>query len=449
LVNVITIKFINSPNVSNLIKLINMKIQMKSRNVLVSLIAIVATVFLIATVSAATITDPADVFIFVDGSPSLNALSPLSVTPGETISVKVVFTAADSDPTKVDIYENVRVEAEINGEDDDTETETGKFDAIEGTTYKKTLRIDVPDDLDDDLDAEYELEITIKNKDDRVVVTFPLTVQRESFKFDIAAINTPQSVEAGDTLPVDVVLTNTGRRNLDEIFVTASLPGLGVQRTVFFPEDLVAIEDEDLPGVDEDDEDTIVGRVLLSIPDNAEAGIYSLEVDVDADDGDATASRTTQIVIENEFLGNEVIATVTGKSATVGEDAEFQLLIVNPSDSLKVYKVIPETSEGLTTSVSASVLAIPAGSSKTVSVIARASDEGTYNFGVNVFEGDNLLNKVTFTSSVKGSSAVGSSNPVVVLTIVLAIIFIVLLIVLIALLSRKPEKSEEFGESYY
>lgn len=418
---------------------------MTSRNVLVSLIAIVATVFLVASVSALTIVDTSqdDVLIFVDGSPSLNAGSPLAVMPGETISVKVWFKALDD-------AENVRVEAEINGDDDDTEAVTERFDTVAGSFYKKNLRIDVPDDLDDDLDAVYNLEITIKNKDDSTVVSFPLTVQRESYKIEVAAINMPQSVEAGAALPVDVVLKNIGRRNLDEIFVTVSVPGLGIQRTVFFPEDLVSVEDEDInPGIDEDDEDTIVGRVLLDIPNGAKAGVYSIEVSVDADGGDATTSRTAQVVVENDFFGNEVISTVTGRTIKVGETAEYDVLIVNPSNKLKVYKVIPETSDGLTTSVSESVLAVPAGSSKTVKVSATALSEGTYNFGVNVFEGDSLLNKVMLSTNVAGSQTVTSGNPVVVLTVVLAIIFIVLLIVLIALLSRKPEKSEEFGESYY
>ena len=418
---------------------------MTSRNVLVSLIAIVATVFLVASVSALTIVDTSqdDVLIFVDGSPSLNAGSPLAVMPGETISVKVWFKALDD-------AENVRIEAEINGDDDDTEAVTERFDTVAGSFYKKNLRIDVPDDLDDDLNAEYNLEITIKNKDDSTLVSFPLTVQRESYKIEVAAINMPQSVEAGAALPVDVVLKNIGRRNLDEIFVTVSVPGLGIQRTVFFPEDLVSVEDEDInPGIDEDDEDTIVGRVLLDIPNGAKAGVYSIEVSVDADGGDATTSRTAQVVVENDFFGNEVISTVTGRTIKVGETAEYDVLIVNPSNKLKVYKVIPETSDGLTTSVSESVLAVPAGSSKTVKVSATALSEGTYNFGVNVFEGDSLLNKVMLSTNVAGSQTVTSGNPVVVLTVVLAIIFIVLLIVLIALLSRKPEKSEEFGESYY
>src|SRR3989344_1849329 len=170
--------------------------QMKSRNVLVSMIALFATVFLLASsVSAVTITNPTEVFVFVDGSPSLNAIDALgdgklSVTPGEAISIKVVFTAADDgDHSKVSVYEDVRVEVEINGDDEDGEAETEKFDAIEGATYKKTLRVVVPDDLDEELDSTYHLEVTIHNKDDSVRVDFPLTVQRENSKFEVIAIN--------------------------------------------------------------------------------------------------------------------------------------------------------------------------------------------------------------------------------------------------------------------
>jgi len=56
-----------------------------------------------------------------------------------------------------------------------------------------------------------------------------------------------------------------------------------------------------------------------------------------------------------------------------------------------------------------------------------------------------LLYVVNMTKSVDS----GSSSPIVALTVILAIIFVVLLVVLIVLMGKKPEKSEEFGESYY
>jgi preprotein translocase subunit SecG len=56
-----------------------------------------------------------------------------------------------------------------------------------------------------------------------------------------------------------------------------------------------------------------------------------------------------------------------------------------------------------------------------------------------------LLYVVNLTKTAES----GSASPVIAWIIVLAIIFIVLLVVLIVLMGKKPQKSEEFGESYY
>jgi preprotein translocase subunit SecG len=55
----------------------------------------------------------------------------------------------------------------------------------------------------------------------------------------------------------------------------------------------------------------------------------------------------------------------------------------------------------------------------------------------------------SFTFSSTEDVKASMSDPVVVLTVILAIVFVVLLIVLIVLIGKKPEKSEDFGESYY
>ncbi len=133
------------------------------------------------------------------------------------------------------------------------------------------------------------------------------------------------------------------------------------------------------------------------------------------------------------------------------------MLIVNPSNKLKVYRIVPESaSSDLSVSVAESVVAIPAGSSKTVKVLASSQKVGIYNFNVNVFSGEELVNKVALSTNVVGGENTSSNttpsttiSPVVILTVVLAIVFIVLLVVLLVLVGKKPEKSEEFGESYY
>ena len=105
-----------------------------------------------------------------------------------------------------------------------------------------------------------------------------------------------------------------------------------------------------------------------------------------------------------------------------------------------------ESSGALSSSAGSSVVAVPAGSSRTVQVVANAGSEGRYDFEVNLLSGDELAGTAELVLNAEGKSI---TNPIVVLTVILAIIFLVLLVVLIVLLSKKPEKTEDFGESYY
>jgi preprotein translocase subunit SecG len=156
------------------------------------------------------------------------------------------------------------------------------------------------------------------------------------------------------------------------------------------------------------------------MPYDAEAGVYSLEVEVSNED--LTMSEVKQIAVENELPGSVI---KSGNS----------LILVNPTNKLKVYSVIPEGSA----TASENVVVVPAGSSRTVTVNSASKE----SFSVSVLSGETLLGQVEFTGSESGAS-----SAVIVLTIILAIIFIVLLVALIVLVTKKPEK-EEFGESYY
>ena len=80
---------------------------------------------------------------------------------------------------------------------------------------------------------------------------------------------------------------------------------------------------------------------------------------------------------------------------------------------------------------------------------ATPSSAGSYNLSVSAFSNDGqLTGNVNLALNAEGN---GVSNPVVILTIVLAVIFITLLAVLLVLIARKPSsnKPEEFSESYY
>ena len=414
---------------------------MLARNLLVSFVALAMVLVLVATVSAETITS--GYTVKVDGNvvsePSNNWT--VSVIAGEPVIVEVYFTSTKD-------ASDVKVKVEIEGEKADVTEITQPFDVITNGRYEKILKIVVPSDLKDSLSDTTDFTVTIGNRDYETVIQRTLLIQRPSYDADIKSVTVSQTVTAGETIPVDIVLKNIGYNALDDLYVTVRIPALGVEKTTYFG-DLVAIEcDENSADCNQDsnDVDSVSGRLYLEVPYSVKAGVYTLEIEVK--NGDMTSKVVKQISIQNDFPGN-VIVTSSSKTVASGEDAVYDLLIVNPTDKLKVFRVVTESSKDLSTSVGESVVAVPAGSSKTVKVTASSDKEGDYTFNVNVFSGTELTDTVALNAKVEGTSSTSITSPIVVLTIILAIVFIVLLVVLVVLLGKKPEKSEEFGESYY
>lgn len=402
---------------------------MNTKNILVSFLAVFAVMFLVGVVSSVegyTI----DYVTVDDGVNTIEA--------GQTVTVEVWFTAG---PNTYD--QDVTVEATIDADDFEVSAETREFDVRPGDKFKKSLRLEIPEELDDKLfDDEVVLEIEIRGDDYRESGELVLSVKRFPDNVAIRAISSPQTVSAGENFPVDVVLKNIGYNDLDDLYVTARISALNVERSAYFG-DIVALEcddndDDEFPWSEtaldrkcnEDDEDTVTGRLFLEVPYGVPAGVYTLEVVAENDD--ATSTKTVQVVVENEF---ESTVFKSGNS----------VWLVNPTNAVMGYRIVPESPA----SVSESIVFVPAGASKTVEV--SPNTEGEYEFGVKVFtlKGE-LVDTVMFSGNmVAEGTDDGETNPIVILTVVLAIIFIVLLIVLIVLIGKKPEKSGEFGESYY
>ena len=379
---------------------------MNTKNILVSFLLIASVLLLTATASAAEIANSSTVKINgIDVS-----TNNVSVVAGDTITVKVEFT---SNVTASD----VKLRAEIEGDTEDSTAVTSKFDVEAGKTYVKTLTLEVPADFDED-ELSNELTLTWKlwNSDDETEEEVPLNVQRESYDVSIKSITTSNIVEAGESMSVSVVLRNLGYNNADDVYVTVSLPELGIAKQVYFG-DIVTGAYEDSIDADDDDTDTVTGTIVLNVPYSAKSGVYTLQVDVETDDSKNTATK--EITIDNG------VSDVAIKS---GSD----LILLNPTNKLTVYTVKYLSSE--------EVVVVPAESSKTVT-IGSSNDE----FDVSVYSGEDLVSTVKFS----GSNTTDLTNPVFVLTVVLAVVFLVLLVVLVVLLTKKPQKAEEFGESYY
>ena len=404
-----------------------MNTKMNTKNLMVSFCTIAIVLFFVAFVSAA---DPLVTIdsVEIDGIEELGS-EDISVIAGETLTVTVFFTALEN-------ASNVRMEAEVEGSRVDVNEKTSFFDVEEGMKYAKTVKLNLPYELKDEVSDDLSLNIQIWNGDFKTELDeFVLRVQRPSYNADIMSIEVSQTVVAGEILLVDVVLKNIGYNDLDDTYITVSIPALGIEKTSYFG-DIIAIEDED-------NDDFARGRFYLRIPYEAKDGIYTIEAKASNDDLNIVESK--EIIVKNDFSNGNVIVTSFRKIVATGEVAEYSFMLVNPTNQLKVYQIVTESGGNLYTKANTDVVAVPAGTSKTVIVTANAAQEGEYTFNVNVLSGNELEDVVTFSLSAEGSK----TNTIAVLTVILAIIFLVLLVVLIVLLGKKPQKSEEFGESYY
>ena len=349
--------------------------------------------------------DFSNVLVTVD---NIDANDNPALVSGETVAFKVYF---DSNIDTLDL----KVRVEVEGEAVDVDETTPDFEVEAGHRYAKVLTMRIPYELEDQVSDDAVLNLKIWGGDSVAYTdSFDVRVQRASYNVDFASISTSETAEAGKLFPVTVVLKNTGYNNLDDVYVTVKMPELEIQKSAYFG-DLVAVENDD-------DEDVASGRIFLDIPYSAKNGVYTLEVSVKSDD--FSTNEVTQVVLENGFSSN---VFVSGN----------QIILTNPTGKLLVLKLVPEGNVRL----SDELVVIPAGSSRTV--LASASGD----FKVNIFSKDGLL----LDSVVVPATAVGEAggNAVAVLTVILAIIFLVLLVVLIILVTKKPEKKEEFGESYY
>ena len=395
---------------------------------LVSLVAVFALAILFAANASAfaTITS-----VEVSGIQALNAASPVATFAGDTIPVLVIFSATNN-------ASDVRVKAWISGESAYS-VSSDRFDVLSGNVYSKLMSVKAPTNIDPS--EPLRLEVSIENPSMGVgaQTAISLTAERQSYTVEILSVNMDTKVSAGDSLPLDVVIKNRGRQSADDTFVTVKIPALGVEQRAYFG---------DLSPLDQanpDKNDAAERRMYVSIPSSAPAGVYVVEINADNADSHTVVSKKLAIVGAAEQ--SMVVPTTASKTFGAGQSGSYSLTVVNSGNKIGIYQLGFETGSGLTVTANEPVFAIPAGSSKTVTFEATAQTAGTYNFAATVNSNGNLVKRESFTANVEGSSFAG--NATVLVTLVLAIVFVVLLVVLIVLLTKKPQKAEEFGESYY
>jgi len=407
---------------------------MTSTKNLVFLVTLVAlAISLVASVSAFGQITSVEV-AGVEGLPSGSA--DIAVFAGQTVPVRVVFEADNL----TDSVRDVRVKAWIVG-DRELAVSSERFVVDSGKTYSRLVSVQVPSDLDSSEDLD--LVVSVESRNDGVAdeQSISLGGQRESYVVEILDVDFEPQVKAGDTLALDVVLKNRGREEAEDTFVRARIPSLGIEDRGYFGD--LSEKDQSDP----DKEDSSERRLFLRVPANTPAGVYVVEIDAFNSDSATTISKRVAVVSAGD--DSIIVSPVSSRTFGSGETGKYSLTLVNTGSNVAVYELVVEAPAELNVEVSETVLAIPAGTSRTVQIDATSSRADDYAFAVNVHSDGQLVTTKQFMAKVTEGRTVSTGNATVLLTVVLAIIFIVLLVVLIVLLTRRPEKSEEFGESYY
>ncbi len=363
---------------------------------------------------------------------------------GQRIPVLVVFKASGN-------AEDVRVKAWISGERENSVV-SERFDVIAGKTYTRVVSLGMPFDLDERLDDDRKLEIVVESKRDGTAdeKTIDFSVQRESYLVEILSATMDPKVAAGEPLVVDVVLKNRGRHFAEDTFLVVRIPELDLETRAYFGD----LSPVDQGGNVPDKEDAVERRMYLRIPSDAPAGIY--DVELEAFNEDAVATLQKRVMIRGSEAETLVLAPIASRTFRVGDMGEFTLTVVNKGNTIGVYELLVKAPSELSVVLDEPVVVVPAGSSRTVMVEASSPEIGTYSFSIDVTSDGKILSTKSYTAKVQDAKSVagvsgpsGVMNTTLLLTVILAIIFVVLLVVLIVLLTRKPEKSEEFSESYY
>ena len=357
----------------------------------------------------------------------------VSVIAGQSMPVTIAFTANANES-------NVRMSVELQGLTTDVQNQVFVGDIEQNQTYSESTSLNIPSNIGDQPSNTINMVITVWNGDSSVeqtIQTITLNEQRPSYNAQVMSLNTLNSVNAGQLLPVNVVLQNVGYNELNNMYVIANIPSLGVSKSAYFGDIMNPTSSSS--------NDTVSGTIYLQVPYSAAPGTYTIQVEAKNNNFDTLAY--TSVNVKNDFQSN-VVASSPSQTGNAGQDVTYNLMVVNPTNNIKLYSLVYPSVAGLTVTGD-SVVTVPAGSSQAVSVTANAASAGNYNFTVNTVSDG----QVTGTANLALLAQGGVSSPIVILTIVLAVIFVVLLVVLIVLVTKKPsassKKQEEFSESYY
>jgi hypothetical protein len=269
---------------------------------------VLATVIALFAISAVMATLPVTINQVEVNDVVLSDGVTLAGTASDSLPIVVQFTANAA-------LEDLKVKVWIDGYRNDISASTSRFNVVENSTYSKSLTLTLPsvDDMDE-LNEDLTLYVEITDKSDNVEGSYQISLERESYAYDLLQADAPMKASAGEIIGVDVVLKNTGSSDLEDSFVTVSIPELGVSKKAYFG-DLVSQDCIDTDDENCDTSDARERRIYVTIPSDVKTGDYSIEIKASNADASSIVRKVISITGTTSQNNTNTVTPVTNDKA--------------------------------------------------------------------------------------------------------------------------------------
>lgn len=374
------------------------------------------------------------------------------VERGEDVDIDVFLRGTGSTT-------DVRVRAWIGGyEYDEVEAKTKMFEVENGVVYKKSLTLELPEDLDSSKD--YTLRVEIFDDLDEVRYTYTVRVQETRHLLDIQKVyfRDQTNIEAGRPLFTTVRIENMGDNVEEDIEISVAIPSLGVEAIGYIDELQVGDTESNVGDSSSNDE------IYLRIPQDAKTGVYDVVVTLSYDRGHSEVSVVEQVAIKGvEETSTAADSLVVRPDATLKEVAQgkgvvYRIALANVGSQAGTYSAEVEGVEWGNARVDPSEVTLQPDQIGELFVYVSANENaaaGRHNFNVNIKSGETVLGQLNLGADVvKQTSATGWETVRKALVygfVALAVILVILGLVIAFNKVRKGDEGEEqaTAQTYY
>jgi len=409
---------------------------------------------------AATSNDYRITQVEVDGIVA-TAANTVYVERSETAAIEIWFEGIAGNSS----VDDVRIKAWIGGyEYGDIQDRTEIFTVEPGVSYRKVLRLDIPEDME--ASKDYTLHVEMFDDRDNVEKEYVLRVKekRHNLMFqDVLFSPSSLDVEAGKMLFATVRIENLGEKKEEDIKVTMKIPELGLSTSTYIDQ-LTTVEHPD----DNRDDETSASteEMVLKMPENAD-GSYTLVIEASYDRGNQVIKKEFTVNVRGTTITPEESAQLTvsvdktSQMIKQGQGIVYQISFSNLGTTARTFK-LDVNGEGTwaRSRVDPQVLTVRPDGTGEMFVYLTANEDassGSHIFTVSVMSDNKLVQEINLRADVSDDSKAAASTSdfgsfrkgLEIGFIVLLIILVILGIVLAVRKMGRNDDEEGEGKNYY